>query len=293
MAAEGQAIRVSSQSYGAVDQMSHASAEGYFGAIVPDDITSGEEPSAPPAYPMDDVSGYEGTALGDGGGKGLPPPSDLVTDRGGGPPPAQTDWNIPAVSEDAAKEALIQYAASKCCYSSAPAKEMVFRTLQPFDTYRYRLETFTEFRSSEWKTTPYKEMHRRNKQLAKRAAIIVDVQVQFAAGSVMEEERKNNIFEYVADQRAGFPADLFKEVYPVVNFPDPSISQASQNALVQHHTQFASTSRVLRQRQTIELIPLTKVEYEWQGKRYSYYVYGDENRVYAENYPKKCCCSIM
>ncbi|KAH1168028.1 hypothetical protein KIL84_003511 [Mauremys mutica] len=312
----------------------------YKGAIVPDDITSGEEPSAPPAYPMDDVSGYEGTALGDGGGKGLPPPSDLVTDRGGGPPPPQTDWNIPAVSEDAAKEALIQYAASRCCYSSAPAKEMVFRTLQPFNTYRYRLETFTESRSSEWKTTPYKALNSCGPNpggcsypvstdiagiqprsgfglvvgniwtlihvLRWRAAIIVDVQVQFAAQSVMEEERNNNIFEYVADQRSGFPADLFKEVtgqkmfvdeqsmvYPVVNFPDPSISQASQNALVQHHTQFASTSRVLRQRQTIELIPLTKVEYEWQGKRYSYYVYGDENRVYAENYPKKCCCSIM
>lgn len=44
--------------------------------------------------------------------------------------------SIPAVSEDAAKEALIQYAASKCCYSSAPAKEMVFRNLQPFNTYR-------------------------------------------------------------------------------------------------------------------------------------------------------------
>uniref|UniRef100_K7FHA9 Uncharacterized protein n=1 Tax=Pelodiscus sinensis TaxID=13735 RepID=K7FHA9_PELSI len=85
----------------------------------------------------------------------------------------------------------------------------------------------------------------------------------------------------------------FLQVYPVVNFPEPSISQASQNAVVQHHTQFASVSRLLRQRQTIELIPLTKVEYEWQGKLYSYYVYGDENRVYTENYPKKCCCSIM
>ncbi|XP_024072881.1 protein SSUH2 homolog [Terrapene carolina triunguis] len=392
MAAEGQAIRVSSQSYGAVDQMSHASAEGYFGAIVPDDITSGEEPSAPP---MDDVSGYEGTALGDGGGKDLPPPSDLVPDRGGGPPPAQTEWNIPAVSEDAAKEAFIQYAASKCCYSSAPAKEMVFRTLQPFNTYRYRLETFTESRSSDWKTTPYKGefvdsfllgpaplpwtiqvevptmftdnitrvkvphtsslkgchncrcsgrircrkchgrgkiqcwiCHGSGKQLSKdrcthcrgsgrsrcnscsgsghKTCLTCAGKGQLLYYIELQVKWKNNIFEYVADQRSGFPADLFKEVtgqkmfvdeqsmvYPVVNFPDPSISQASQNALVQHHTQFASTSRVLRQRQTIELIPLTKVEYEWQGKRYSYYVYGDENRVYAENYPKKCCCSIM
>ncbi|XP_043374187.1 protein SSUH2 homolog isoform X4 [Dermochelys coriacea] len=406
MAAAGQALRVSSQRYGAVDQMSHASAEGYFatdiqissactGAIVPDHMTNGEEPSAPPAYPIDEISGYEGTALGDGGGKGLPPPSNLVTDRGGGPSPAQTDWNIPAVSEDAAKEALIQYAASKCCYSSAPAKEMVFQNLQPFNTYRYRLETFTESRSSEWKTTPYRGEFVDSFLLGPAPLpwnIQVEVPTMFTdnitrvkvphtsslkgchncrcagtihctkchgrgkvqcwichgSGNRLNEDRcthcsgsgrsrcnscsgsghktcitcagkgqllyyielqvkwKNNIFEYVADQRSGFPADLFKEVtgqkmfvdeqsmvYPVVNFPDPSISQASQNAVVQHHTQFASTSRVLRQRQTIELIPLTKVEYDWQGKWYSYYVYGDENRVYAENYPKKCCCLVM
>uniref|UniRef100_A0A8C8RPD8 Protein SSUH2 homolog n=1 Tax=Pelusios castaneus TaxID=367368 RepID=A0A8C8RPD8_9SAUR len=393
MAAEGQAIRASCGSYGAVDQMPHAFAEGSFGAIVPDLMTLGEEPSAPP---IDDISGYEGTALGDGGGKDLPPPSNLVTDRGGGgPPSAQTNWNIPAVSEDTAKEAFIQYAAGKCCYSSTPAKEMVFRDLHPFNTYRYRLETFTESRSSEWKTTPYKgefvdsfllgpaplpwdiqvevpTMFTDTKTSVKvpHTSLLkdchncrssgtirctkchgrrkVDCWVCHGSGTRMNDDRcshchgsgrsrcnscsgsghktcticagkgqllyyielqvkwKNNIFEYVADQRSGFPADFFKEVtgqkmfvdeqsmvYPVVNFPDPSINQASEKAVVQHHTQFASTSRVLRQRQTIELIPLTKVEYEWQGKRYSYYVYGDENRVYAENYPQKCCCSVL
>ncbi|XP_074861403.1 protein SSUH2 homolog [Carettochelys insculpta] len=396
MAAEGQTLSGSRQSYGAVDQTSYASTKGPFGAVIPDHVTNGEEPSAPPAYAMDDVSGYEGTALGDGGGKHLPPPSNLVTDRGGGHhPPAQTHWNIPSVSEGEAREALIQYAARKCCYSSAPAKEMVFRTLQPFNTYRYRLETFTESRSSEWKTTPYRGEFV-DSFLTGPAPLPWDIQVEVPAmftdsitrvkvphtsslkgchschcsgtvrctkchgkgkvqcwicdgsGKRMSNDRcthcngsgrsrctscsgsghktcktcagrgqllyyielqvkwQNNIFEYVADQRSGFPADLFKEVTgqkmfvdeqsmvtPVVNFPDASISQASQNAVVQHHTQFASTSRLLRQRHTIELIPVTKVEYEWQGKLYSYYVYGDENKVYAENYPKKCCCSIM
>ncbi|EMP34397.1 Putative protein C3orf32 [Chelonia mydas] len=187
------------------------------GAVAPDHMTNGEEPSAPPAYPIDEISGYEGTALGDG--------AFLVFQK---------------MQPKTAKEALIQYAASKCCYSSAPAKEMVFRNLQPFNTYR----GCDNCRCS---------------------------------GTVSCTTCHGN-----------------GKVYPVVNFPDPSISQASQNAVVQHHTQFASTSRVLRQRQTIELIPLTKVEYEWQGEQYSYYVYGEENRVYAENYPKKCCCcSVM
>lgn len=49
----------------------------------------------------------------------------------------------------------------------------------------------------------------------------------------------------------------------------------------------------LFQKQTIELIPLTKVEYEWRGKVYSFCVFGNENKVYAEDYPEKCCCSVM
>ncbi|KAF7250112.1 hypothetical protein EYD10_04553 [Varanus komodoensis] len=111
---------------------------------------------------------------------------------------------------------------------------------------------------------------------------------------------KNNVFEYLADQRTGFPTELFKEVsgqklfvdeqymvYPVTGFPEGSINQASRNAIEQHKTQFGSTARILRERQTIELLFLTRVEYEWHRKSYSYFVYGNEHKVYAENYPRK------
>ncbi|XP_013927472.1 PREDICTED: protein SSUH2 homolog [Thamnophis sirtalis] len=122
----------------------------------------------------------------------------------------------------------------------------------------------------------------------------------------MQVEWKNNIFEYVMDERTGFPTELFKGVkgkklfvdeqylvHPVVSFPICAINQASRNAIEQHHAQFGSTARILRQRQTIELVFLTKVEYEWHRKSYSYYVYGNEHKVYAEDYPKKCGCTIV
>lgn len=47
------------------------------------------------------------------------------------------------------------------------------------------------------------------------------------------------------------------------------------------------------QKQTVELVPLTKVDYEWKERVYSFYIFGNENKVYTKDYPAKCCCSIM
>lgn len=44
------------------------------------------------------------------------------------------------------------------------------------------------------------------------------------------------------------------------------------------------------QRQTIELIPVTEVRYQYTGKQYLYYVYGMENKVHALDYPERYCC---
>ncbi|XP_062977561.1 protein SSUH2 homolog [Elgaria multicarinata webbii] len=113
------------------------------------------------------------------------------------------------------------------------------------------------------------------------------------------------------------------KVSPVVGFPERTINQVSRDAVEQHQAQFSSVtcipgqvypghdfpgsatwnvaekpefpsiSWMLRQRQTVELIYLTRVEYEWHGKFYSFYVYGNEHKVYAADYPKKCCCTIL
>ncbi|KAL7986167.1 hypothetical protein Chor_011333 [Crotalus horridus] len=357
MAQASQAIRDASKHkyYGTIDQMMPA--PGTFGITPP--VMTAEVASAPPALDVNNVSGYEGTTIGDAG-KYFPPPSDLLPYQEREPMPAQTNWNIPAISEDEAKEAFIQYVASKCCYGKAPARDL------------YYLETFTESRSSLWKTQPYRgepvdsamyggapspwDMRVEVPEIFKDNIVRVKVPhtssikynsvlcftlfihldnlncivlgVLFLELPPSEQSPlcsdvlreignpastatywltwKNNVFEYVVDERTGFPTELFKAVKgkklfvdeqymvcPVISFPIGAINQASRNAIEQHQAQFGSTARILRQRQTIELVFLTKVEYEWHGKPYSYYVYGNEHKVYAEDYPKKCGCTIV
>ncbi|XP_058026483.1 protein SSUH2 homolog isoform X1 [Ahaetulla prasina] len=391
MAQASQAIRDASNHkyYGTIDQMP---ASEIFGITPP--VMTAEVPTAPPAFDVNNVSGYEGTTVGDAG-KYFPPPPDSFPYRESEPMPAQTNWNIPAISEDEAKEAFIEYAASKCCYSKAPARDLIFQDLLALNTYRYYLETFTESRSSLWKTIPYRgepvdsamygaapspwDMRVEVPEIFKDNMIRIKVPhtstvkgcpicgcsgrrpctqchcltrkqcwvcngtgSQFTnqkcsscsgAGTTMcnacsglgttactdcggtgklltyielQVEWKNNIFEYVVDERTGFPTKLFKAVkgkklfvdeqylvHPVISFPISAVNQASRNAIEQHQAQFGSTARIVRQRQTIELVFLTKVEYEWNRKSYSYYVYGNEHKVYVEDYPKKCGCTII
>ncbi|XP_031681596.1 protein SSUH2 homolog isoform X1 [Oncorhynchus kisutch] len=111
-------------------------------------------PMVPPASMFGNVPGYEDTLAGGGGGY-LPPPMPLHPNRDPEPAPVPQDWNIPSITEDVARERFIMYASGKCCYSNAPAKDGVITNMQAFNTYRYRLETFTESRSTEWATKPY------------------------------------------------------------------------------------------------------------------------------------------
>lgn len=98
--------------------------------------------------------------------------------------------SIPSISEETAREAFVLFASSNCCYSKGPAKDGVITSMEAFNTYRvcdrwkttsqrddifhykrsnkgtelcfcpplfiqYRLETFTESRSTEWSHVPY------------------------------------------------------------------------------------------------------------------------------------------
>ncbi|KAM4654615.1 LOW QUALITY PROTEIN: protein SSUH2 homolog [Amazona ochrocephala] len=81
------------------------------------------------------------------------------------------------------------------------------------------------------------------------------------------------------------------EVYPIIDFPGPEISLASQRAIAEHNAVLAVSSRILWQHQPIELIPITEVHYQHSGKPYVYYIYGLKSKVYALDYPERCCCS--
>ncbi|XP_044157710.1 protein SSUH2 homolog isoform X2 [Bufo gargarizans] len=277
------------------------------------------------------------------------------------------------ITEAAAKQAFRDYGDSKFWYGSAPAKEMTIEGLQPLNTYRFSLETFTDSRTCEWVTELYTGQHvdSTNVRFVQPWEVTVAVPDMFkdrtqkmkvpntssvkiqcmwcnGTGRRMQMEMcqqcygsgtescrmcnvtniqncvtcagrgqvltylqltvtwKNNKYEYISDHNSEFSSDHFSAVHgeriftdeqlsvsPLAHFPDSSIIWASQNALEQHRTQFSSTCHVLRQRQSIELLPLTKVQYTWKGNPLNYFVYGKENKVYVQNYPQKCCCAVM
>ncbi|XP_063797628.1 uncharacterized protein LOC134958851 [Pseudophryne corroboree] len=323
------------------------------------------------------------------------PPSYLAVASAGEPCPASVDIGKALITEADAQRALRGYGDSNCCYSSAPAKQMSLQELQPFNVYKYCLETFTESRACELVTEHYTgqlvdsspntsspqpwdipvavpNMFKdgmqkmvvphtfsvkpcpRCKGLGRNMCLkchgsgrvqclwcngtgrrmqmdmchacfgsgtescrmcdpsrVQDCVPCAGKGQVVTYTQmtiiwKNNIFEFISENHSEFSNDLFKDVKgekifteeqlsvsPLTNFPDWTLIQVSQNALEQHQTQFSTSCRILRQRQSVELLPLTKVHYTWKENQFSYFVYGKENKVYIQNYPQKCCCVVM
>ncbi|XP_067095214.1 protein SSUH2 homolog isoform X4 [Osmerus mordax] len=116
----------------------------------------------------------------------------------------------------------------------------------------------------------------------------------------------NNTEDYVVEQSSGLHVanlsgvsgkELFRDtqymVYPVMGFPDHGVVNAAERLVKDHQVRYSQTSRILQQRQIIELIPITKVTYNWKGNSHMYVVYGNELKVSADNYPATCCCTVM
>ncbi|XP_048879177.1 uncharacterized protein LOC125747748 [Brienomyrus brachyistius] len=351
-----------------------------------------DKASAPPVDMMDVVPGYEGI----GASGGCVPPPALDVPQAPSPEGRNRSWQIPSISEDLAKEAFLEYVSSKCCYRSNPAKQMSIMDMQPLNTYRYRLVTFTETRSMDWATEPYNggivdggmgnppgpwdiavsfpalfEDGSQDLRLPYTSTVkgcetclalgriacttctasgFVQCSSCRGLGRVTSAEQqclrcsgvgrvkctscsgmgnrkcgtckgnrqlvtylkltvkwKNNVYESVANKQSGFPAEMLSQVtgdmvfsdiqplvYPVIGFPDNHINRASNEAVRLHQAQFGSQCRILQQKQTIELIPITRVHYSWKEKTYIYFVYGVEHRIHTDDYPGKCqCCSIL
>nr|XP_009679443.1 PREDICTED: protein SSUH2 homolog [Struthio camelus australis] len=71
---------------------------------------------------------------------------------------------------------------------------------------------------------------------------------------------KNNVFEFVSEHQLDFPGELLSkvngetvfrdenvQVYPIIDFPEPAISLASQRAIAEHNATSAASSRILQQ----------------------------------------------
>ncbi|XP_030634425.1 protein SSUH2 homolog [Chanos chanos] len=345
-----------------------------------------EGPSAPPPGWLDSVTGYEDNKEGD---QIYPPPPAYV-------PLPENDKNasvpsvmVPTVSEDVAREALLQFVGKKWAYSSKPARNLVFKDLKPYTVYRYRLETFTESRSSAWEFEPHTgqyidgphngvspppwevqvqyppkytdvvqkvrvphssfiktchKCHGNGKVRCTHCHGRGQTRCTFCHGTGHSRNKrciscsgrgkkrctrchghghqicptcrghrnlmhfiqltvtwKNQVFEFIPDRLPEFPVKKFEKVsgnsffvdennlvYPIVGFPDQDICDASKTANHEHLNKYSSVSRILQQRQTIELVPLTHAFYSYNGKDYDYFVYGTENKVYTPKYPSAC-----
>lgn len=348
-----------------------------------------ERPSAPPPGWLDDIHGYQGHKGGENNPLYPPPPAY-------NPQPEQNrntvvpHVRVPSVSEDVARDALLKFVESKWRYSSKPARNLTFKDLQPVTVYRYRLETFTETRTSTWHFEPYNNQlvdgpqygvsplpwdipvvlpPRFTDQVQKlqvpHSSVVKPCHVCCGIGrtrcsscfgrgqkrctfchgrgrsrngrctscqgrghkrciSCMGHGYKtcsvchgvqnllhfiqltvtwtNNVANFVPDRQPEFPDEKFQQVsgdaffvdenmlvYPIRGFPDQEICDVSSRLINEHLNRFSSTSRILQQRQTIELVPLTHAHYAYSGKDYSFFIYGTENKVFTAKYPSSCC----
>ena len=98
--------------------------------------------SAPSFEDMPKLQGY--THLGEMAPPPYEGPAPVMPDR----PPLPT---VTQISEDDARDAFMTWVASHCCYGKGVVKDLVFESIAPSGAFHYRLETYTEARTTKWK----------------------------------------------------------------------------------------------------------------------------------------------
>ncbi|XP_040889873.1 protein SSUH2 homolog isoform X1 [Toxotes jaculatrix] len=358
-----------------------------------------EGPSAPPPGWLDDVHGYQGHQGGQDDNPLYPPPPAYNPQPELNRNTLVPNVRVPTVSEEVARDALLKFVKSKWTYSSKPARNLTFKDLKPITVYRYRLETYTESRTSAWQFEAYNGQMVDGPQYGmcpppwdipvtspqRYTDMVEKVRVPHSSfvklchtckgcgrtrctscsgrgqkrclnchgkghkkrtgnhrkssgrrnctschgrgrkrctpchghgyktcsvchGSqnllhfiLLTVTWKNNVDDFIPDRQPDFPDKKFEKVtgdpffidenvlvYPIQGFPDQEICDASTKMINEHLNRYSSTSRILQQRQTIELVPLTHAHYTYKGKDHSFFVYGTENKVFTSKYPSAC-----
>ncbi|XP_054640630.1 protein SSUH2 homolog [Dunckerocampus dactyliophorus] len=347
-----------------------------------------EGPSAPPPGWLEDIAGYQGHK-GDADDPVYPPPPAYTPQPQEDRSTAVPDIRVPSVSEDVARDALLKFVQSKWTYSSKPARNLTFKELRPVTVYRYRLETYTETRTSAWHFEPYKGQPVDGPQFGmspppwdvpvtvppRFTDTVAKTRVPhssfiklchkcsgcgrtrcvscrgrgmkrctFCHGNARAHNKhctschgrgrkrcischghgsrtcgvchgcqnllhfiqltvtwKNNVADFIPDRQPDFPDKKFEKVtgdaffvdesllvYPIQGFPDQEICDISRQLINEHLSRLSATSRILQQRQTVELVPLTHAFCSYGGKDFSFFVYGVENKVFTSKYPSAC-----
>ncbi|CAI8044249.1 Protein SSUH2 homolog, partial [Geodia barretti] len=63
--------------------------------------------------------------------------------------------SIPTISEEEAREALLETVSAHCCYGKSAAREFIFTNITSSSAFHYELETFAEGRQTAWDHEPY------------------------------------------------------------------------------------------------------------------------------------------
>ncbi|XP_047438482.1 protein SSUH2 homolog isoform X1 [Mugil cephalus] len=348
-----------------------------------------EGPSAPPPGWLDVIHGYQDHKGGEDNNPLYPPPPAYNPQPELNRNTSVPEVRVPSVSEDVARDALLKFVESKWTYSSKPARNLTFKELRALTVYRYRLETYTETRTSAWQFEPYngqmvdgpqfgvspppwdvpvsqppKYTDREDKIRVPHSSLVKrchkcngcgkirckaclgrgQKRCTFCHGRGRSRKKrctschgrgrrrcitchghgcqtctvchgsqnllhfiqltvtwKNNVDNFIPDRQPDFPDKKFEKVsgdpffidenllvYPIHGFPDQEICDVSTKLINEHLQRFTTTSRVLQQRQTIEMVPLTHAFYTYNGKDFSFYVYGVENKVFTAKYPSAC-----
>lgn len=85
----------------------------------------------------------------------LPPPSYEDATKQQPPAERQAIQNVPTITEQDAREALLNYVSQNCCYGKGAAEDLKFTDLKSTSAFHYTLETFGEGRSTCWAYEPY------------------------------------------------------------------------------------------------------------------------------------------
>jgi len=137
---------------GAVDRPTYSGSDVPSQDVFDNQFAKAPQPSAPPPDMFGHYSGYENTQYGN---SFAPPPPPYAP-----PPdsqmPEQRFQQSTAITEDQARDAMLQFVSEHCCYGKAPAQEMVIKDVIPSSAYHYSLTSFCESRKTEWKFEPYR-----------------------------------------------------------------------------------------------------------------------------------------
>ncbi|XP_064607089.1 protein SSUH2 homolog [Liolophura sinensis] len=83
-------------------------------------------------------------------------------------------------------------------------------------------------------------------------------------------------------------------VWPITSYPIAEICNASARLVSDHRQRFAAQKQI-SQRQQLRAVPVTEVLYQWKDASFRFWVYGNERKVHAPEYPQQCCwgCTIL